>query len=203
MEARNLMITEYNVSQPAFTARFIPSGIDLDAKKLQKIQDKFSKLTAHYKTDTLTVKAGKVERETPEDYFYVADFYTKNAAPATICELQDFKNWFDIASVDEAAKALTRIFKAGKHIETAMPKIHEMEKHVKQLNKSVNVNRRKAELTNNPVFEFLAQSNENRAQTLTREIKSAENKANYVQNKIQDYPIDTNIMWWKDLLYIN
>jgi len=196
------MNTNYNVVQPAFTARFVPSGIDLDAKKLQKIQDKFSKLTEHYKSDTLTVKPSKVERDGgPDDFFYNADFYTGNALPASFVYLDDFKAWFGRASVDEAAKALTRIFKAGKHIEISEPAIFGMKAQLARLKNTAAVNRRVAEITKSQVFKTLADSNEKRVKSLTREIKAKEAHENNVQSRIQDYPIDADVMWWNDMLY--
>lgn len=196
------MNTNYNAAQPAFTARFVPSGIDLNAKKLQKIQERFSKLTEHYKTDTLTVKSSKVERDgNPDDFFYNADFYTNNAAPATFLYLDDFKAWFDRASVDEAAKTLTRIFKAGKHIEVSEPAIFGMKTQLAKLKNTAAVNRRVAEITKLPAFKTVAESNEKRVNSLTREIKAKEAHENEVQYKIQDYPIDADVTWWNDLLY--
>ncbi len=194
------MYNNYNAAQPAFTANFVSNGIKLNPKKLEAVQEKFSKLTQQYKNDTLTVSP-KVILGTKEDgdagrSFHIADFMVGDENPASIIYLRDFKEWFNIGSVDEIAKSLTRIFKSGKFNSKQQPKVSGMKKELEHVQKSAASNLKKAEVTQKPIYQVLADKNNARAESLKKEIRSTEDYNSEIIDRIQDYPIDAPIQWW-------
>lgn len=194
------MNSNYNTIQPNFTANVVANGIKLDSKKLEAVQKRFSQLTQHYKEDTLTISAkminGKKIGGDVGQVFHVADFNTAQDNPASIIYFKDFKKWFEMGSVEEIAKSLTRIFKSGKFNEVQEPKLIQMKKNLMHVQNAAEINSKKAEISQNPIYSVLAANNKARGESLRKEIVNTQDYTYDILNKIQDYPIDAPIFWW-------
>jgi len=194
------MNNSYNLNQPAFTANFIAKGIKLNPEKLGAVQNRFSKLTQHYKDEHLTVMPAKISGaeyvdDTITAPITIADFYTKNDNPASIITLDNFKQWFRIASVDEIAKTLTRIFKAGKFNEIQEAKLKGLKKDLNHVQSSLKSNTQKGELTHRQIYYSLAAHNSAKAAFLEKELANAEYYADSTRLRIQGYPVDAQVQW--------
>lgn len=192
------MNNNYNTVQPAFTANLVTNGIKLNPQKLKAVQERFSKLTQHYKDDTLTISARIIKGDDiiGGQSLHVADFNTANDNPASIADFKDFKKWFEVGSVEEIAKSLTRVFKSGKFYETQEPKIEGMKKLLNHVQLAASVNANKAQASHKPVYTVLAAKNLAKAEALKKDIQKAQEHTYDILERIQDYPIDAPIYWW-------
>lgn len=190
------METNYkNTSTPAFTANLTTKGIKLGKKKLNAVQAKFAQLTQHYKNDTFTLERNVVRRDNGQ-IFHSVDYNMDDLTVGWCSNLGEFKNWFNETPVDEIAKTLSRIFKAGKFKEIRTSKESSLIKNRMSAYSNSELNKIKAERNNNDkIYQSLADSQAKRAAKLSEELKTYKEKADKIENKIKDFQSNVEIYW--------
>lgn len=191
------MYTDYNRTQPVFTARLNVNNVKLDSDRIKSVGQKFAEYTRHYTGDVLHINNEPIKRDNGT-VFYVLDFSSNKTSAGFVLDKNTFKKWFEETPVSDVAKSLANVFKYAKFKELKQYKFGGLLDNYKKVVAQADLNKSKYETTQNPIYKTLYERNTKRAKDIEAEIKRSDAYYETIENKIKDSQISNIINWWEE-----